>query len=164
VNTHFVKRWWPVVVVCAATVAALSACSYRSAGNRIGGASPAARPVVPTARGEAVPTAETSRGVEHATAGDFQEKVLSSAVPVLVDFYADWCPPCRAMAPVLEEFARETTDAKVVKVNVDENRELAARYEISVIPSLLVFRGGQLTGRHTGLVDKGALGQLLAQR
>ena len=71
-------------------------------------------------------TVEAVHSIEHATDNDFQEKVLRSALPVLVDFYADWCPPCRALAPVLEQFARETADAKVVKVNVVRSAAAAA--------------------------------------
>ena len=72
-------------------------------------------------------------------------------------------PAVPALAPVLEEFASETPGTKIVKVNVDENPELAARYRIESIPSLLVFRDSQLTARHVGFTDKATLGQLLSQ-
>jgi len=80
---------------------------------------------------------------------------------VLVDFYADWCRPCQLLAPVLEELARETPDAKIVKVNVDDSPALAAQYGISAIPSLLVFKGGQIAAERTGLVSKAALKALI---
>jgi thioredoxin 1 len=91
------------------------------------------------------------------------QKVLQSDAPVLVDFYADWCRPCQALAPVLDEFARETPNAKIVKVNVDQNPELAAHYQIESIPRLLVFRGGRLTAQHAGMANKAALKRLLFQ-
>jgi thioredoxin 1 len=101
--------------------------------------------------------------IEHVNMDNFNEVVLNSKTPVLVDFYADWCGPCKALAPVLEEVARETPDAKIVKVNVDENQELAARYKIDSIPSLLVFKDTRLTDRHLGLADKAALKRLITR-
>ena len=101
------------------------------------------------------------RMVEHANEADFARLVLQSDVPVLVDFYADWCGPCRTLAPVLEEVARETPHAKVVKVNVDQNPQLAARYGISSIPSVIVFKQGKVATRHTGLASKSQLKTML---
>lgn len=106
-------------------------------------------------------TDQASRSIEHVEAESFTQRVLRSEVPVLVDFYADWCGPCRALAPLLEDFARENPDARIVKVNVDENPELAVRYGIESIPSLLVFREGRVTGQHVGLAGKTALKRLL---
>jgi thioredoxin 1 len=103
----------------------------------------------------------TQRRIEHANEDNFEQMVLQSTVPVLVDFYADWCRPCRALAPVLEELARETPNAKVVKVNVDEAPRLAARYRIDGIPALLVFRNGELAAQRAGLQSKTALQGLL---
>ena len=108
-------------------------------------------------------TIQASHKIEHVHTNTFNEKVLQSEVPVLVDFYADWCRPCRALTPVLEELARETPNARIVKVNVDENPELAARYRIESIPNLLVFRDSRLTGQHAGLADKAFLRRLLMQ-
>ncbi|MEE8109409.1 MAG: thioredoxin [bacterium] len=89
---------------------------------------------------------------------EFDREVLGADTPVLVDFYADWCGPCRAMAPVVETLA-EKADGRyqVVKVNVDEERDLAARYEIRSIPTFLVFRNGETAFRHMGLAQKGTL-------
>ena len=77
-------------------------------------------------------TAELSRNVEYVDSNNFRKKVLESEIPVLVDFYADWCGPCKAMGPVLEKFARETPEAKVVKVNVDRNPELADHFRMRI--------------------------------
>ncbi len=104
-----------------------------------------------------------ARKVEYAGNESFARQVLESEVPALVDFYADWCGPCRALAPTLEELARETPDAKIVKVNVDENPELAVQYGVSSIPSLAVFKDGQVTARHLGVASKAELKALLSR-
>ena len=101
--------------------------------------------------------------VEYAGTESFTREVLEAEVPTLVDFYADWCGPCRALSPTLDELARETPDAKIVKVNVDENPELAARYDVTSIPSLAVFKDGQVTARHLGLASKAQLKALLSR-
>ncbi|HYT87414.1 MAG TPA: thioredoxin [Gemmataceae bacterium] len=85
---------------------------------------------------------------------NWKREVLQSAEPVLVDFWASWCPPCRAMNPAIEALAR---DFKVCKVNVDTNQELAARYGISSIPALLIFHGGQVVVRHVGVTPEAKL-------
>ena len=93
----------------------------------------------------------------------FESEVLQSETPVLVDFYAEWCGPCHVQAPILDELAREIETAKIVKVDVDENRELATRYKISSIPTLLVFKNGQVVARHQGVASKEQLKKLLAR-
>ncbi|MBN2475515.1 MAG: thioredoxin [Pirellulales bacterium] len=105
--------------------------------------------------------AETFGRVEHANQADFARHVLQSEVPVLVDFYADWCGPCQMLAPVLDALAQETTQAKIVKVNVDQNPQLAVQYGVSSIPSLIVFQSGQVTSQHVGLASKGQLKDML---
>ena len=99
--------------------------------------------------------------VYHADENDFAELVLDSDAPVLVDFYADWCGPCRMIAPVLDELAQENPDAKIVKVNVDHSPQLAARYGISSIPNLKVFEDGQVVDEQVGLANKARLKNML---
>ncbi|MCH9035201.1 MAG: thioredoxin [Planctomycetes bacterium] len=91
-------------------------------------------------------------------ADNFEREVLQSEQPVLVDFWADWCPPCKAIGPVIEEIATEFEGiARVGKVDVDENESLAERYAISSIPTLLFFRNGEVVDRVQGVVPKSDL-------
>jgi thioredoxin 1 len=101
--------------------------------------------------------------VEHVGEDDFEPKVLDSSEPVLVDFYADWCGPCRKLAPVLDRLARETPGARVVKVNIDRSPRLARAYRVNSIPTLLVFKEGRPVAREEGWTDQDTLQSLLTQ-
>jgi len=90
---------------------------------------------------------------------NFDQEVLQSSEPVLVDFHAEWCGPCKAMAPALEQVSEEMAGkVKVVKIDVDANPEITTKYQIQAMPTLLVVKGGEVVGRHTGaLVQKSKL-------
>ncbi len=92
------------------------------------------------------------------TEGNFEQEVMGADIPVLLDFWADWCGPCRMLAPVLSEIAESYEGkVKVGKVNVDEEPELAGRYRISSIPTLLVFKNGELVDSSVGVRPKASI-------
>lgn len=96
--------------------------------------------------------------------GSFDTEVLSSDVPVLIDFWAPWCAPCRAIAPVVEELAGEYAGKlKVVKMNVDDNPQTPSRYGVRGIPNLILFQGGQVKEQIVGAVQKQRLVDAIAQ-
>jgi thioredoxin 1 len=95
-----------------------------------------------------------AENITDVTDTSFQAEVLESETPVLVDFWAPWCGPCRVVAPVLEEIAGERQDIRIVKVNVDDNQQTAAQYGILAIPTLLLFRNGAEAKRIQGALPK----------
>lgn len=92
--------------------------------------------------------------VIHITNENFEAEVLGSEKPVLLDFWASWCGPCKALSPVLDEIAAERSDIKVVKAEVDENRELARKYRVMSVPTLLVIKNGETVSRSLGIQSK----------
>ena len=92
--------------------------------------------------------------IEKITNDNFKTEVLQSEMSVLVDFYADWCGPCKMLAPIVDEIAQENDDIKVAKVNVDENPNIALDYKVMSIPTLVVIKGGKEVSRSVGVVDK----------
>jgi len=95
------------------------------------------------------------------TSGNFEAEVLDSPVPVVVDFWADWCMPCRMIAPILEKIAAEYQGKlKVAKANADELGELAAKYNVQSLPTLLLFKGGAVVNQHVGAAPRPVLERL----
>ncbi len=88
------------------------------------------------------------------TSENFEEEVLKSDKTVVVDFYADWCGPCKMQSPIIDEVAREMENIKVGKLNVDENPEIAVRYHVMSIPTILIIKNGDVTKEFVGLTDK----------
>lgn len=88
------------------------------------------------------------------TSDNFENEVLKSDIPVLVDFWAEWCAPCRSLASTIDKLAETESSIKVCKVNVDEQPELATKYRIMGIPALLVFKHGEVVNKSTGVVSK----------
>jgi len=100
--------------------------------------------------------------ITEVTTTSFADQVLSSKVPVLVDFYADWCAVCRHQSPILAKFAEATNTVKVVQVNTEESEELAGRYQIKSLPTLLAFKDGDVVARYVGLAGEEQLKELIA--
>ena len=99
----------------------------------------------------------------HVTKDTFQQEVLESKIPVLVDFWAEWCGPCQMVLPIVEELGEELTDVKICKVNVDEQMELAKQYRVMSIPTLMVFKDGEMVKREVGAKSKAELLAMLGK-
>lgn len=97
------------------------------------------------------------------TAENFEKEVLQSEKPVLVDFYADWCGPCQMMGPVVKEISNEVNDAKVCKINIDEQMSIAQKYGVMSIPTFIVFKNGDVADKKMGAMPKSAVLSMLGQ-
>ncbi|MBI2479510.1 MAG: thioredoxin [Planctomycetia bacterium] len=110
------------------------------------------------------PLPVTLRRVESVTTRTFDEEVMKSASPVLVDFYADWCGPCQVQGRILDDLATQLQSAKIVKVNVDENADLARQFGVTALPTLVIIRDGKVIGKQVGLATKKQLVSAFAGR
>jgi len=143
-SAHFYRGWTPTVLL--ATAVLLGALTI--------GCTPSS-PKTGEGSGSSL--------VMHADESTFDQTVLGAPGTVLVDFYADWCGPCQRLAPTLEEMARENPSLRIVKVNVDQSSNLAARFKINSIPHLIVFRNGQMVNQTRGLQSKSQLLAMVGQ-
>ena len=100
---------------------------------------------------------ENAMEVLNVTSANFEEEVLNSEKTVLIDFYADWCGPCKMFSPVVEAVANENEDIKVVKVNVDNAQDLAIQYQVMSIPTVVIIKDGKEINRNVGMVSKSQL-------
>lgn len=92
---------------------------------------------------------------------NFEDEILKSDKTVLIDFYADWCAPCKMLSPIIEQVDEENNDIKVVKINVDELQDIAIKYEVMSIPTLVVIKNGQEVNRSIGFVSKSQILELV---
>lgn len=99
--------------------------------------------------------------VLHVTAENFEQEVLKSDKTVLLDFWADWCGPCKMLMPIIEDVASEVADAKICKINVDEEPDLASKYKIMSIPTLMVVKNGEVVKTEVGVQSKSKIKEML---
>lgn len=95
------------------------------------------------------------------TSANFEDEIIKSSKPVLVDFWASWCGPCRMLSPIVDEIAKEQNDVKVCKINVDENQDLAAMFQVMSIPTLVLIKDGKIVNKSIGYKPKQAILQML---
>ena len=97
------------------------------------------------------------------TKDNFEEEVLKSSLPVLIDFYADWCGPCRMIRPMLDDIASNNDNIKIVSINIDDEDELADKYEVSSIPCLVLIKDGKEVNRNVGLIAQDQLESFIGE-
>ena len=117
--------------------------------------------------GEETTTSEEVSGpsrVIEVTSSNFNEEVINSSVPVLIDFYADWCGPCKILSPIVEEVSSQYEDVKFVKIDIDSNQDIANDYMITSIPTLVYIKNGEEQNRVLGAVDKATVETLIEKR
>lgn len=103
-----------------------------------------------------------SEHIVHVTDANFEEEVINSDVPVLVDYWAEWCGPCKMIAPVLDELASEFAGkVKIAKLDVDSNKDTAAKFGVRGIPTLMIFKDGSVEGQKVGALSKGQLNEFI---
>jgi thioredoxin 1 len=142
---------WPILAAAGLLVAA-GTLAFCKAGSHC---------PMPTLGEQSMSIVNAQSQVHHADDATFRNLVLKSDVPVLVDFYADWCQPCQRLAPLLEELAVEIPGARIVKVNVDHSPSLAAEYGVSSIPNLMIFKKGIVSDQLVGVASKTQLRAML---
>ena len=104
---------------------------------------------------------ESTMEVMKVTSSNFEEEVLNSDKTVLIDFYADWCGPCKMFSPIIESVAEENEDIKVVKIDVDNAQDLAIKYQVMSIPTIVVIKNGQEVNRNVGVVSKSQIVEMV---
>lgn len=103
-------------------------------------------------------------GISHTNDKDFEEDVNNSNIPVLIDFWAEWCGPCKMIGPILEELAEEIEDSiKIVKIDVDKNNQTAMKYSIRSIPTLMIIKEGVVQAQHIGAASKSQIKEFINQ-